>query len=436
MKVTLTYLLLLLLLISGCSKDEDPVFDQTADERTNETLLQYETALISAPDGWNAQVLTGTGHLFHFHFRFNDKNRVTMYADIDTTTAGTAAESSYRLKALQQPALIFDTYSYLHILADPDGSVNGGEDGEGLKSDFEFSIDTVTTDSIKLTGRFNGSKVTLRRASQEDAAAWQNGDWRRAVSFQQLGRILEYFKRMPLNGVIYEIRLNQQVRSITFIWMDAGGNTRTFTSNYYFDTRGIMLETPLENGNRSIRSLSVEGFDAATNQLRVRVNDETPAAISGAVTPVRRDLESPSRWWQAVYNQETYWQSNSGFHVNGVDDAFRIRNIPNFTFLLFWPAFGIQDGIIYDLTGFVLNNNGTLGIGFGAAWLPPEFTNDGRIIFSIYGTLGTIPTAARSAFDNTAALFADPSGFYLIQTGAFTYDMVSARDARAWISWQ
>lgn len=436
MKNALLYILLAIVGLSGCSKDDDPVFDQTPDERVNETLGRYEAALKAATDGWNARIVTGSGNVFQFHFRFNEKNRVLMYADIDTTTAGTAGESSYRLKALQQPALIFDTYSYLHILADPDAAVNGGEYGEGLKSDFEFAIDTVTTDSILLTGRFNGTKLTLRKAASADAAAWQNGNWRNALAFQHMSRILEYFKRLPVNGVTYEVHLNQAGRTITFVWTDNGGTVHTFTSGYYYDSKGIVLVTPLNNGNSSISTLSSKGWDAASGVMRVSVNDQTSSAITGASRPVKPDVDAPARWWETVYQQDTYWVSLRGFHANGVDDAFHIRNIPNFAFLLFWPAFGTQSGITYDLQGYVVQGDAGLEISFGSAWMPPQFTADGRVIFRIYGTLGDVPAAATAAFDNTNALFADTNGFYLVQTGNTRYDMVSARDARSWITWE
>lgn len=436
MKNTVLYLLFVALVLSGCSKDDDPVFDQTPDERINQALAEYQAALVAAPNGWNARIVTGTGDTFQFHFRFNDKNRVTMYADIDTTTSGAGAESSYRLKALQQPALIFDTYSYLHILSDPDGSVNGGTDGEGLKADFEFSIDTVTADSILLTGRFNETKVTLYRSSPEDAAAWQNGDWRNALAFQSVGRILEYFKRMPLNGAIYEIRFDHRTRTLVFTWTDNSGNVRSFSTGYHYNAKGIVLNTPLSNGNRSISSLTSNGFDAANGLMRVSVNDQTPATITGASAPIRPDTDAPLRWWNFVYVQDLYWISTHGFHVNGVDDAFHIRDIPNYQFLMFWPAFGTQAGVTYDLLGFVINNNGELAIGFGSAWRRPTFTADGKVIFPIYGTLGTPPAGHNAAFTNTNALFADPSGFYLVQTASNAYDMVSAKDARSWISWR
>jgi hypothetical protein len=109
------------LVFSSCKKENTRVFDQSPDTRINDALTQYGSALTSSAAGWNATIKTGTGGIYHFHFRFNESNRVFMYADINLETATTAKESSYRLKALQTPALIFDTYSYLHILADPNG---------------------------------------------------------------------------------------------------------------------------------------------------------------------------------------------------------------------------------------------------------------------------------------------------------------------------
>jgi len=425
-----------LLIFSGCSKDDDSVFDKTPDERVNEALSKADAALKGSAYGWNAKVVTGTGSTFQFHFRFNEGNRVSMYADIDTTTAGTARESSYRLKALQQPALLFDTYSYLHILSDPDAAVNGGEYGEGLKGDFEYSIDTVAADSILLTGRFNNTRVTLHKATQADAGAWQNGEWRNALAFQYMSRILEYFKRLPVNGTTYEIHFNQSSRSITFLWTDGAGAIHSFTSAYYYNSKGLVLVTPLNNGNASISTISSKGWDAVNGVMRVSVNDVVPATVSGAAKPVKPDLDGPGRWWQTMYQQDSYWISFQGFHVNGVDDAYHVRNIPGFAFMLFWPAFGTQAGVTYDLQGYVNQGQGGLSLDFGSAWMPPLFTADGRIIFRIYGTLGDVPASATTAFNNTNTLMAEANGFYLVQTGNGRYDMVSAKDARSWITWE
>ena len=206
MKKNLLYILVITMIFASCRKYDDSVFNQSPDERIKETLDKYQAALTSSPAGWNATITTGSGGIYHFLFRFNDSNRVFMYADINLQSATVFKESSYRLKALQQPSLIFDTYSYLHILADPDGSVNGGIDGGGLFSDFEFSLDSLATDSIRLTGTVNSTRVTLIKATQQDLDDWQNGKWAKVLSFQNISTIQNYFKRINIGGQDYEVQ--------------------------------------------------------------------------------------------------------------------------------------------------------------------------------------------------------------------------------------
>src|SRR5262245_26619894 len=122
MNKNLLYYLLAIILVSSCKRDDDFVFDKSSDERINETLKTYQAALTSSQYGWNGSLHTGDGVLYRFYFSFNDSNRVQMLGDFDSTSGSDLKESSYRLKALQQPSLIFDTYSYLHLLSDPDGS--------------------------------------------------------------------------------------------------------------------------------------------------------------------------------------------------------------------------------------------------------------------------------------------------------------------------
>ncbi|WP_162946285.1 DUF4302 domain-containing protein [Chitinophaga barathri] len=438
MKRVLSYLLLALLAFSSCRKDNnDSVFSGTTDERINKVLGDYQAALAGAQYGWNARLETAAGSVYNFHFSFNDANRVLMYGDIDTLTASERKESSYRLKALQQPALLFDTYSYIHILADPDGGVNGGEYGEGLHSDFEFSLDSLAADSIKLTGRFKGSKMVLKRASQQDLQMWQNGQWKNVLLFEDLGsRILNYFKRLNYGGTQYEIQVNGVERTVTFTWKDAGGAAHQHTTGYIVNGTGIQLTTPLVDGANTISSFSNFSWNTGTSSFTMNVNGTTPSAIVGAIAPVVVDLEGPRRWWNFMAQQDGYWATVNGFHVNGVDDAFGLRGIPDFMFLVFWPRFGTDAGVTYDLAGWVHNLGGTPTIMFGAAFEPPQFSTNGRVVFPYYGTLGEVPPEAEDPYVNTAVQFIDPLGYYLVQTSASTYDMVSVRDAKAWITWE
>ncbi len=64
----------------------------------------------------------------------------------------------------------------------------------------------------------------------------------------------------------------------------------------------------------------------------------------------------------------------------------------------------------------------------------PQFTNDGRLILNYLGLLGEIAPEDEAAFLATTDILSDSEGFYVIQTSVGSYDLVSADDAREWIS--
>lgn len=133
---------LIALTVLSCKRDYDDDYMGSVDERLNATLTAYQNELTSAEHGWMANISTSEG-IYRFWMKFyvnngevmNDLkgNRVTMITDnmnydYSGVNGGTAVPgtSSFRLKALQRPTLIFDTYSYLAVLCDPDDSVSHG----------------------------------------------------------------------------------------------------------------------------------------------------------------------------------------------------------------------------------------------------------------------------------------------------------------------
>nr|WP_295871443.1 DUF4302 domain-containing protein [uncultured Chitinophaga sp.] len=167
MKKYLIYILPAVSIICSCKKDlHSSVFDASADQRLNAILAKYQSDLVAAPYGWTAKVTPALGEeVYAFWFKFNDSNRV-----LSRWKSEPVAGSSYRLKALQQPELIFDTYTYLHLLADAEGKVPGAQKGRGLASDFEFEILSGTTDSFVLKGKYNGAEAKLVKAAAKDTA--------------------------------------------------------------------------------------------------------------------------------------------------------------------------------------------------------------------------------------------------------------------------
>jgi hypothetical protein len=429
------------ILIAGACKKDKSAFDKEADDRINEQLKNYQSAITGSPNGWTATVLTQVGIVYSFYFRFNDSNRVVMYSDYDTTTASVQKESSYRLKSLQQPCLLFDTYSYIHLLADPDPRVNGGYAGGGLLSDFEFMLDTVTTDSIKLTGRFNGSSAMLRKASAQERTAWENKQVRNnMVNLKDLQKILNYFKRLTYNGTDYEIQLDTIFKLAVISWKDASGAPHTLTTTYFISAAGLQFSTPVVNGSTTITAFAITGYNATTNALQVKVNN-TDATIAGAIRPVNPDVQAGRRWWQWGANVQRYWYSANAFHVDGVDDAFGMKTLKTDTstyyYLTYWPGVQPASGPSFDalIPFYLVPAIDALDFIYGTA-PKPSFQSDGRVVFAFDGDLnvGPHPTSG-PAFKTKQQLFIT-NGYWFVQTGDNTYDMVSAKDAKAWVSWR
>lgn len=432
MKRIFLFFLPIVLIVSSCKKDDDTAFEQSPDERINEAMAKYQSALTGSATGWNATIRTGNGGIYHFYFRFNETNRVFMYADINLETASVLRESSYRLKALQTPTLIFDTYSYLHVLSDPDARVNGGNFGQGLSSDFEFSLDSLAADSIKLTGRFNGTKVSLVKATQQDLDAWQNGQWAKVLAFENINKIPTYFKRINIGGTNYEMRVDLVSRTITFTWVDGSGTLQQFTTGYNYNSSGIVFLTPFNAGSQTVNGLEITGWDAANLQINVKVNG-TAATIAGAAQPLKVDLAAPRRWWNfATNNDSLYWVSFNGFTVDGVQDAYNINSLNKYYYLIYWPEFGAGNDLFAPI--FINDAGNGLELLYGAAPDTPQFTNDGKAIFTLLGNYGTYPSTGPARLSRNQLLI--PQGYYFIQTSPASYDMVSAADARAWITWQ
>lgn len=433
-----------MLVAVSCRKiDDSSVFGKTPDQRVNEALARYQAKLSGAQYGWKGLIETKEGGTFTFYFSFNDSNRVKMLSSFDSASAVTLRESSYRLKALQQPSILFDTYSYLHVLADPNPSVNGGDAGVGLASDFEYWFDDAqsSADTIVLIGRINETKTKLVRATQAERDAFLNGD---LVKGLVITKILNYYKRFVINGTD-SVDAFIEPRNSYIISPDANGNLLDDTrgTNYSLILGGISFNNPFQVGSQTITELANINFDAGTNTITATSN-AGPVVVKGVVTPIIFDAAAPARWWNFAKADDSYWITEEGFHINGVDDAHGLANIPGyFGFTIFWPEYNTASGVTYDLLSPITPNTaGNAAIRFGAAYRPPVFAG-GKVTFSLLGTLGAAnippgPTAT-TIFPSLRAQMAIPEGYYLVQISndpvAPAYHMVSAADGLAWLTW-
>lgn len=190
------------------------------------------------------------------------------------------------------------------------------------------------------------------------------------------------------------------------------------------------MSPAFNDGTTTIQKL--DNISWASGEVKCTINNQ-PAAITETVKPVALDGAAPKRWYQFALDQKRYWVTENGFHVNGVDDAFGIKKLPGYLFATYWPlAGGAGSGI--DAFGFVVPDGEQPTLMYGAIYSAPTFSKDGRIIFNDLRLFGDLPPD-RTPVDRSRALMADPAGYFLVQTAAGRYDMVSAKDGKSWITW-
>jgi hypothetical protein len=443
-----------MMVLAGCQKKEaDTIGGLTPDQRIAKALAAYQSKLMSAPYGWMfIETTTGTAYnqgvsqtgpaiTLAYFMQFTDSNTVVMFSDFDTSMT-VAKSSSYRIKELTRPALIFDTYSYLHVPCDPDPAISNSPFGTGYGwgTDFEYSfsdstVPTAAGDTVGLLGNLNSAGGKLIKATQAQRDAYYSGAFKSNSS--AMLNILEYFKRLTVNGVVYELRPNAD-RTMTVTWT-VGGQTQSQTTSYYITSTGIVFVTPIVAGGTTLSSIDNLAWNAGTQTITATVGGQA-ATIKGATAPVSNDVGAPSRWWHYANDMGGYWASWNGWHVNGVDDAFGITQMTDaggpFYQLAYIPNLLGPQNNNPSADAFVplivVNNSLALGNYFSVPTTPPSFAG-GRATFTELGTIGTIPPGG--PLDKSDQVLYNPSGFYLVQTGTKTYDMVLASNARSWISW-
>ena len=164
-----TLLALPALLMQSCLKDQEDIFDKPASQRMSEYLQGAQEALVSAPYGWSFDYYP-EGNQSYGGFTYtigfsNDADTVRFENNPDDGQL----VSLYKMKTDDGPVLSFDTYnSFLHKYATPtDGKY------QAEKGDFEFVIDSVGSDIIKVHGKKTGNTLYLRKLTEPAAQYMQ-----------------------------------------------------------------------------------------------------------------------------------------------------------------------------------------------------------------------------------------------------------------------
>jgi hypothetical protein len=446
--------LLALLGMAGCQKKiDDTIGGQTVDQRLTAALAAYQKQLTTAPDGWILIELTtgtalnqgsptqGPAAAFAYFVQFNDSNKVTMFSDFDTTTALTPQTSSYRLKATQRPSLIFDSYSYIHLPCDPNPAISQSPFGPGLGwgADFEFSFADSTPaaalgDTIQLLGNLNGATAIMIKATQAQRDAYFNGTFAKDFIF---GKIQNYFKNVVVGLKTYQFTPGLGNRIVDVSWLN-GGTLHSTSTPFYQVADGIGFATPITGNGAALTGLQNIVWDPATSTASVKVNG-VAATLAGAIAPLKYDPNSTADWYFSAADIGGLYFSLNGFHVDGVDDAFRLDTLTYnglaYNAYVYFPG-GVNGGggNFFDLFSPFFASGSQAGYPsyFAVAFVNAD--SQGLGLFDIFPQ-DTTPdpiTATNNLMDETS----NPDHFYFIlKEDGTTYDQVISSDAKSWITW-
>lgn len=335
-----------ILICSGCTKKTDAIFDKTVDERLSEALTNYSNALTTAP-GWKLFVYPKglesqdirVGGLTYY-LKFANNNRVTMVSDFITSIAATPKESGYRLKALQRPSLIFDTYTYMHIAADPDPNVsfsptNSG--GYGWGTDFNFSFtDVAVKDTMILQGNFNKSAAVLVKARQ--------GEMDSAFTKSRLRNIMNLSYEYPNNNPYLYFQAGTSLKAgvgfdfnnviITFTTVEAGVAVNKSIA-FSFTTYGMHLMSPVTIGSYTFQDIyyddvkkiyyilagttHVEFANNATPIVTISLTNSIGSQYTTISIPAGAGLPNESPLFLTKYNAASAGMLNGGYALT-LDD--------------------------------------------------------------------------------------------------------------------
>lgn len=424
MKKLIFPLLAVALLVDGCEKVNE--FDgERPDTRVADHLQAYSDLLVGAENGWLGYLFPEGGGGYTFKFSFNDQNRVIMYANMNGTYAATAKESSYRLRASQTPSLFFDTYSYLHELADPDPDVSGGPAGAGQLSDFEFTILSATTDTVRLKGNLNGSELLLIRANAAQGDDYISRVYAYNEQLDKLAKFPNYYNRLTIGGADYQFTLNTRKNTVSF-QLPGDQDSATFYTEYASLDNGIVLRKGFDAGSTHITALTDFEINSTQHSATVQAGGTT-ANLTNEANPIATDIGAAMR----MYIQPYSYTSDHAFTIAGQANGLGLGEIPGYEALYYLPRRFI-DG--YDAFYIIYDQ----GFNYVGPALQTRISNDGTMYFEhVVGYDGTdiegLDEQSISRVIQLTQQLTTPVGYRVYQTGKTSYDLVSVADSRVWI---
>ncbi len=288
------------LLLGGCKIVDDAVFDDISTQRITDYIEACDAVLGEAPAGWKLVYYPDDTQYgaYTFLMEFNkETNEVLMLWD------GSAhySESTYSFNTSRGPVLNFDTYSVLHLLADPNPDVAGGKAGIGYNGEYEFAIKGVSDDKdeIYLETKKGRLPVTLVHADPED---WDSLS--ECIEMQE--RFVEnqadnqrFYRYLEIDGQSALFFYSPTMRMAYIAYAESETETAALKIPYRITSEGIRF-----NEKVTFAGVTFEGFSIDEGGILSLLDPSSDAAVTftGAASNTER---CRLKFWGSVESSST-----------------------------------------------------------------------------------------------------------------------------------
>ncbi|MFZ4726916.1 MAG: DUF4302 domain-containing protein, partial [Paludibacter sp.] len=149
-------------IFNACSPEQADIFASSSAERMNNAMIDNQTILTSAENGWAMQYFpTDEKPGYTFLMKFGSNKFVTIAGKNEFTIKNELQKDSslYQLIADNGPVLTFNSYNnILHTFSNPQNP-----NGYGLEGDYEFMILKSSENELELKGKKRGVKIIMTK---------------------------------------------------------------------------------------------------------------------------------------------------------------------------------------------------------------------------------------------------------------------------------
>lgn len=266
MKKTHYILLILVVLLSACSKTENDIFSKSAAERMSDALEVDYNLLTSAKNGWIMEYFANPQSPgYNLLVKFQSSGQA-IFAASNEYTENKAYETDsclFEMIGDDGPVLTFNSFNkILHVFSNPvDPNGSSDLDGYGLEGDYEFIVMKADAEKMVLRGKKYRTTVIMTKLPE-------NISWKNYVADLDAMSSLLFSANTP--------KLTMTIGKSIYSFSEGGSHV--FSVQKY-GANSTIIDVPFIITPTGIRFYEVQDFEGNTVQF-FNLNDEKSALVS------------------------------------------------------------------------------------------------------------------------------------------------------------